>query len=176
MFSKVSLVAFAALLILSLNGCGAESTHTHSGQAPESPSPTAQDPGHAHPSEGPHGGHLIELGNEEYHAELLHDEQTHTVTVHLLDAAGKQPVSVPQMEITMQLFQDGEFVSYALKAVPAEGDATGAASEFQIVDDALCDELSGQHELRGRLQVTIDQQPYTGTIEHGSHGHEGHEH
>ena len=29
---------------------------------------------HAHPSEGPHGGELIELGNEEYHAELLHPE------------------------------------------------------------------------------------------------------
>ncbi len=28
--------------------------------------------GHAHPSEGPHGGDLIELGNEEYHAELIH--------------------------------------------------------------------------------------------------------
>lgn len=29
---------------------------------------------HAHPSEGPHGGDLIELGNEEYHAELIHPE------------------------------------------------------------------------------------------------------
>ena len=28
--------------------------------------------GHAHPSHGPHGGDLIELGNEEYHAELVH--------------------------------------------------------------------------------------------------------
>ena len=27
---------------------------------------------HEHPSEGPHGGDLIELGNEEYHAELIH--------------------------------------------------------------------------------------------------------
>ena len=28
--------------------------------------------GHAHPSHGPHGGDLIELGNEEFHAELVH--------------------------------------------------------------------------------------------------------
>lgn len=37
---------------------------------------------HAHPTEGPHGGDLIELGNEEYHAELVHshdhDDDAHS--------------------------------------------------------------------------------------------------
>ncbi len=176
MFYRVTLVVFAMVVAVSLNGCGSDSSDTHSGQAPGGASPTAQDPGHVHPTEGPHGGHLIELGNEEYHAELLHDEQTHTVTVHLLDAAGKQPVSVPQPEITVQLFRGGQFVSYALKAVREQGDATGTASEFQIVDEALCDALSHEDEIQGRLQVTVDEKPYTGTIEHSSHDHEGHDH
>ena len=65
---------------------------------------------HDHSTEGPHGGHLVELGNEEYHAELLHDEAAHSVTVHLLDAAGKQPVAVPLPEVTLQLLRDGQFV------------------------------------------------------------------
>ncbi|MDA1165948.1 MAG: hypothetical protein O3B13_22860 [Planctomycetota bacterium] len=39
----------------------------------ESPDESAH-AAHAHPSEGPHGGDLIELGNEEYHAELVHPE------------------------------------------------------------------------------------------------------
>ena len=176
MFSRVSLIVFAAVVVLSLNGCGSESSPTHSEQTPEGPLPTAQGPDGVHPSEGPHGGHLIELGNEEYHAELLHDERTHTVTVHVLDAAGKQPVSIPQPEITIQLLQGGQFVAYALKAVQGPADAAGTASRFEIVDDALCDALCHEEEIRGRLQVTIDAKPYTGSIEHSSHDHEGHDH
>ena len=176
MFSRVSLVVLTMAVVLSLNGCGSESSHTHSATAPEGASPTAQAPDDVHPTEGPHGGHLIELGNEEYHAELLHDEQTHTVTVHLLDAAGKQPVAAGQPEIIIQLLQDGQFVSYTLKAVPEEGDAAGTASEFQTVDEALCDALSHEDEIRGRLQATVGEGQYTGTIEHSGHDHEGHGH
>ena len=38
--------------------------------------------GHAHPSHGPHGGDLIELGNEEYHAELVHPHVHHDGAHH----------------------------------------------------------------------------------------------
>ena len=173
---RVAFVMLAMVVVFSFSGCGSESSETPPGQPPETPSSAAPGPGHVHPSEGPHGGNLIELGNEEYHAELLHDEQTHTVTVHLLDAAGKQPVSVSQPEIIMQLFQDGRFVSYTMKAVREQGDATGAASEFQIVDEALCDALAHGHEIQGRLQVTVNETQYTGTIELSGHEHEGHSH
>jgi hypothetical protein len=81
--------------------------------------------------------------------------------------------------MTLQLFRSGQFVKYTLKAVPGPEDAAGAASRFEIVDAALCDALCHEDETRGRLQVTIDGKPYTGTIEHASHGdhdHEGHDH
>jgi hypothetical protein len=180
-------------------GCGSDSADTPvqkvGGAPPQSASATdhsdhedhgdheGHDHGDAaaqeHPTEGPHGGHLIELGNEEYHAELLHDENTHTVAIHLLDATGKQPVPISSSEITVQLFQGGQFVKYALKGVESPGDPTAAVSQFQIVDAALCDALSHEQEIKGRLQVTIDGKPYTGTIQHSSHGdhdHEGHDH
>lgn len=127
----------------------------------------------SHPTEGPHGGDLIELGDEEYHAELLHDEDTHTVTVHLLDGQGKEPVNVPAGEVTVQLFQDGKFVKYTLQAVPATG-TSNRASQFKLVDAALCDTLCHGEEVRGRLQVTIGGKSYNGTIEHGSHGTHDH--
>ena len=38
---------------------------------------------HGHASEGPHHGHLIELGEEEYHAELTHDDATGKVRLFL---------------------------------------------------------------------------------------------
>lgn len=181
----LSLCVTAVLAVsVSLVGCGSDSTETPTEKIEGSPPPIASeadqdehaghdhgaDAGAEHPTEGPHGGHLIELGDEKYHAELLHDEKTHAVTVHLLDAAGKEPVAAPLEEITLQLFQDGQFVKYALKAVQAQG----GASQFEIIDEALCDALCHEDELRGRIQVTINGKPYTGTIEHSSH--EGHDH
>ena len=80
--------------------------------------------GHEHAEQGPHGGHMIVLGNDQFHAELLHDEPTHTVTVHLLDVARNQPVTSDQPTLTIQLFQEGKFVDYELAAV-RPGDAAG---------------------------------------------------
>jgi len=192
--SFISLCVTAVLAVsVSLVGCGSDSTETPTEKVGGTPPPLASEAdhddhaghdhgdeaGHEHPTEGPHGGHLVELGDEEYHAELLHDENTHTVTIHLLDGPAKQTVAVPLAEITLQLFQGGQFVKYALKAVQGPGDAAGAASRFEIVDAALCDALCHGDETRGRLQVTINGKPYTGTIEHtghGDHDHEGDDH
>ncbi len=130
---------------------------------------------HDHPKEGPHGGHLIELGDEEYHAELLHNEKKHTVTVYLLDGPAKQAVAIPTTEITIQLFENGQFVKYTLKAVRQPEDPADAASRFEITDAALCDAMSHENKTRGRLQLTIKGKPYTGTIQHTSHGQHDHD-
>jgi hypothetical protein len=124
-----------------------------------------------HPTEGPHGGDLIELGDEAYHAELSHDEQSHAVVVHILDAAGKNDVPIDQSEIVLQIFKDGEFVEYTLKAA-------GAAlpvAEFSLIDENLCN-LMHAEDLRGRLNVTIDGESYKGVIEHHGGEHDGHDH
>jgi len=175
-----SLCVTAVLAVsVSLIGCGEAPTENVEG-TPPSPASEAEldahaghdhgdDAGDTHPTEGPHGGHLIELGNEEYHAELLHDENTHTVTIHLLDGPAKQTVTVPLTEITLQLFQGGQFVKYVLKAVQGPGDPADAASRFETVDVDLCDALGHEDETSGRLQMTIDGKPYTGTIEHTGH-------
>ena len=142
-----------------------------------------------HPTEGPHGGQLIELGNEEYHAELLLDDATGTITIHLLDAAGKLPVAIAEPEVALQLFRDGQFVSYVLKAASEPTNVEYGASRFQLADADLCETLCHGEEINGRLQVTVDGKPYTGTIQgcghadgeheghaHDADGHEGHDH
>ncbi len=186
-FFPLCLTMFAMLGIW-LAGCGGDSSSEATGNVARSGAPPAAEAGHdehadhdehEHPTEGPHGGHLIELGNEEYHAELLHDESSHTVTIHLLDKTGKEPVAIAQTEIALQLFQDGQYVKYTLKAVAGPGNPSGTAAQFQLVDATLCDALCNEEGLRGRLQVTIDGKPYTGTIEHSGHAdhdHEGHDH
>ena len=186
---NLPLFAIAVIVLnISLIGCDSGSVETPVHQVDGTPPPlvsgldVGDHEGHdhsdgtcdAHPTEGPHGGHLIELGNEEYHAELLHDESTHRVTIHLLDGAGKEPVAAPLQEITMQLLRDGQFVQYTLTAVPSQGG--DGASQFEVVDESLCDALCHEDELKGRLQVTLNGQPYTGTIDHTGHEeHEGHD-
>jgi hypothetical protein len=121
--------------------------------------------GHTHPTEGPHGGHLIELGGEQYHTELLHDEATNTVTVHILDRNAKQAVAIDDPEIVLQLFQGGEFLSYTLRPVGA----AGPSSEFSLADEELCHLLEHSEAIRGRLNVTISGHDYVGMIEHHAH-------
>lgn len=158
-------------LVLGLAGCADEAVEQ---MPPADVHGAADEHGHAtaHPTEGPRGGHLIELGDEQYHVELLHDEASHTVTVHLLDAAGKEPVATDQPQIVLQLFQDGQFVDYALAAVPGNA---GGASEFRLVDEKLVDALLHSPEVRGRMRVTIGGNEFTGMIDHDAHA-DGHSH
>jgi len=41
---------------------------------------------HEHGDAGPHGGHLVELGEEEYHAEVVLDVKSKAVSVYILSS------------------------------------------------------------------------------------------
>jgi hypothetical protein len=156
-------------------GCGPGGGDTPDGNGPDG---NGQENGgteadaHDHSQEGPHGGHLIVLGEEEYHVELLHDEATHTVTIHILDATGKENVAIDQTGIVLHVFQGGEFVTHTLAAVGGED----TSSEFSIADEKLCDLLLHSEELKGRVNVTVDGKDYVGMIDHTGHDHTGHAH
>ena len=73
-------LASLAMASFVLSGCADSTTNEPTTSAPaaaagehhEGDGHDHGDDAHAHPSEGPHGGDLIELGNEEFHAELVH--------------------------------------------------------------------------------------------------------
>ncbi|MDP6057614.1 MAG: hypothetical protein QGH33_01925, partial [Pirellulaceae bacterium] len=44
------------------------------------------DHGHAHEDTGPHGGHVVEIGDEQLHAEWTHDDASGEVVIYLLDS------------------------------------------------------------------------------------------
>lgn len=176
---RMMMNSFATLsLCVWIAGCGGDGANQPAAGPSVSAGHEGHDHGseteHAHPTEGPHGGHLIELGDEEFHAELLHDEATHTITVHILDASGKKPVGVQQDAIVLQVFQDGKFVEYALK--PAGEPGADGASQFAITDEPLTDLLLHAENAQGRLRVTIDGKEYIGVVEHAAHEHAGHAH
>jgi len=70
-----AILAIMAVCMFTLSGCAEPSGDDQFSEVSEHDNEQpSEDPhaGHAHPSHGPHSGDLIELGNEEYHAELVH--------------------------------------------------------------------------------------------------------
>jgi hypothetical protein len=127
---------------------------------------------HAHPNEGPHHGALIELGNEEYHVELVHDDKS--VTVYVLDATAKVAVAIDAAEVTINLLHDGKPEQFKLPANPESGDPSGKSSRFMLADAELASHIDDE-ATQPKLMLTISGTPYRGEIKH-DHDHEGHDH
>jgi hypothetical protein len=122
-----------------------------------------------HPSVGPHKGHLIELGNEEYHAEIVHDDATHTVTIYLLDSAAKKAVTTAATSIAVNLVVDGKPAQFTVAAKPIEGEPAEQSSRFESSDEKLSVALDAEGA-SGRMNVSIAGKEYSGTI--GAHKHD----
>jgi hypothetical protein len=135
----------------------------------------AEGDGHAHPTEGPHHGHLIELGQEEYHAELTHEEATDKVTIYLLDSGAKESVPTASAQVTMNFVVDGKPQQFTLPAAPDVNDPAGKSSRFELADADLHEAIEAE-SAKGRLNVTIDGKDFVGSIEHEAHDeHEHHD-
>lgn len=127
---------------------------------------------HAHATEGPHGGDLIELGEEEYHAELVHDDKAGTVTIYILDAHAEAAVPVDAAELVINLKHDGKAEQFKLPASPDASDPQGNSSRFDSNDAELCAELCEDLAHEGaepQLVAMINGKQYRGSIEHSDH-------
>lgn len=171
--------AITALITgLWLAGCGSPAGNSPSPGTAGSPAAvdTHDDHDHAHPSEGPHHGDLVELGNEEYHAEVVHADDG-TVTVYILDSSAKSAVPIDAPELTINVTHEGQPEQFKLAASPDAGDPPGRSSRFTLTDKEFVEHLDAEGP-PAKLAVTIDGKSYTGQIEH-HHGHEhgeGHKH
>lgn len=127
---------------------------------------------HDHPTEGPHHGSLIELGAEEYHAEMVHDEKAGTITIYVLDSAAKKAVPIEASEITINLKHDGKGEQFKLAAKPDQGDAEGNSSRFVSTDKELGEDLHGE-DAEATLVLSINGKSYRGKIAHDhDHAHD----
>lgn len=133
---------------------------------------------HAHPSEGPHHGDLVELGNEEFHAELVHGDGG-SVTVYILDSAAKAAVPVDATELTINITHDGNAEQFQLPADRETADPEGKSSRFSLKNEELASDLDS-HDAVAKLVVMINGKSYNGKIAHNhdaEHNHvDGHKH
>lgn len=120
----------------------------------------------------------VELGNEEYHAEIVHGEAGN-VSVYMLDSAAKATVPIDAAEVTINITHDGNAEQFKLPADRDASDPDGKSSRFSLKDEELAAELDSADAV-AKLAVTIDGKSYSGKIEHahaGEHKHDdGHKH
>jgi hypothetical protein len=153
----------AALLVIGITGCGSKT------KTPTSKNKSGEDAhAHSHAEEGPHGGSLIEIGEEEFHAELVHDTKAGTATVYILDSAAKASVPIEATEITINLKHDGKGEQLKLAASPDANDAQGKSSRF-VSSDAELTKYLHDEAIEAELAVTINSKPYRSKIEHAHH-------
>ena len=171
----------AVAVALGMSGCQ-EAEQPHGDPAPISDLPpgtmddhSGHDHGtHAHPSEGPHHGDLVELGNEEYHAEVVHDEEHGSVTIYILDGSATKQVAIDATELTINVTHDGQPEQFIVAAAPDSEDEGGKSSRFVTDDKELAEHLD-EHGTSPRLVVKIDGKSFRGEIKH-EHDHGSHDH
>lgn len=145
---------------------GGDHGHSHDGHSHDGHNHAH---GHSHADTGPNGGHIIELGEEEYHAEWVHDDESGKLTVFILDKDVKQPVPIPAGTISIVKKIGDDAQVYELAAVDPQGDPA-KASKFEITDKPLIEALKTAGEgVEATLNIKIDDKPYSAKIEHHQH-------
>ena len=173
----ISLLAVTALVI-PLAGCGSSSDEsgagpTDAGSAPivMDEMPPMLDDAHGHAEHGPHGGELVELGKEDFHAELVHGDEG--IEMYVLDGSATKMVSIPAEKLVVSLKHQGQVRSFDLPAKPEESDEAGLAARFVSTDPQFDEWLDAGAE--GAVVIQIQGKSYTGKITHDD-DHEGHNH
>lgn len=165
------------ILVLGLSGCG-EKPMTGELDTAAPPANVEAHEGHdhdahAHPTYGPHDGDLVELGNEEYHAEVVHGEADGSVTVYVLNGEATEQVSIDATEVTINAKHDGSPEQFQLLASPDVNDPEGKSSRFVSHDPDLATRLDDP-EADPRLVLSINGKSYRGKVTH-DHDHD-HDH
>ena len=168
---------FTCLATLSFLAAGCQPAAPPAAPVPPAAATHAHDDhaDHGHATEGPHHGVIVELGNEEYHAEVVHDDATGTVTVYLLDSSAKKSVTTTATEATINLKHGDTPEQFKLAAQPEEGNPAGQTSRFMLIDKELVGHLD-EAATGAKLNITVGDTAYSGAIpvgDHAAHDHAG---
>ncbi len=155
---------FALTALLGLIGCGNNQKEPLKTFDRKDAQKAPVDPHGSH-EHGPHEGHVIELGNEEYHAEVVDDHDKDELGIYILggDAKTAKPVELTELVLT---FKHGDKTEeFKLPAVKQEGDPEGKASFFKIKSQELFEELH-HHSEGATLTFKVGETELKGTVKH----------
>lgn len=177
-------LALTAAFALVLTGC--TDSNSDFTEVSHDESEVGHDDHSGHGAHGPNGGEIVEVGNEEFHAEVVVDEETHRIDVYILgsDAATAKPIDATEVSVS---FKHGDEVEeFKLAAAALDGEPEGQSSKFTLTDEELFEELhehsegatltfmSGGEELSGMVTHSHDHGHSHGHDDEHAHGEEDH--
>lgn len=148
------------VLALSLSACGTADPPLHHPQAPGE-----------HDHLAPHGGILVELGEEFAHVELLLERDEGALTAWLLDGDAERAVrsAAPDLQVVLVQADAQLILNLAPVASALTGETAGDTSQFHVVDPRL-ETWSG---VEGRLpRIELLGSVFEGVVFAGGHEHE----
>jgi len=161
---------FPLLILLLLSGCF-RSQRDSADTAINSDKATADEhAGHDHAAEGPHHGMLMEMGDGELHAELVHGRDW--ATVYILDATATSacPIDQPQIQVNVTTGNKGR--QFRLTASPEKNERVGSSSRFVSADRQLVEALTDT-DCKCRIAVLHAGIPYSAAVpQKGEHAHQ----
>lgn len=169
-----TIATLSAVLMLTGVGCNGDTATSDTSNVETEPPPGTVETAHDHPTHGPHEGDLIELGNEAYHAELVHSEGEEIV-IYILGSDAKTAVPIEATEVVVNVVHDGKPEQFKLTASAKEGDPEGQSSRFTSSDAELSEHVHEEGS-EAKLVVVIEGKQYTGKIAHDHDHDHGHSH
>jgi hypothetical protein len=160
MRTSLLLVGWAGLVLVV--GCNSANQAYH--EVPKGAK--VKDQPHQH-EDGPHHGHLVELGEEEYHAEVVYDPKESKITIYILDSTAKKAAPIAAKEIKAELTIANQPKSFSAKAVADKEDPPNKSSRFEIANSPeIKANIKDEEDLKGSVTATIGPKTYTGKIVH----------
>ena len=108
---------------------------------------------HAQAIKAPHGGEVLELDTDEYHAELRLNEKTHLITIYVLDGKAKQEVPISAPYLVVNVSSGDGTTEFRLVPIYREAKREGPTPFFAIKSDSLMKLL---HTAGVNPQLTIN--------------------
>jgi len=173
LFRRSSALALIAAFAVIVTGCTSGESEFTEISNEESEVGHEDHSGHGHGAHGPNGGDIVEVGNEEFHAEVVVDEAEQRIDVFILGSDAKTAKPIAASEISINFKHGDEVEEFKLAASALDGEADGQASKFTITDEELFEELH-EHPEGATLKFSDGDQALTGTVIHShDHGHGG---
>ena len=132
-------------LVLMITGCGPDQQRQPSADGKFSPK---------HEHVAPHGGTAVELGEEEFHLELVLNRASGQLTAYVLDGHLENftRIQAPSFEIEAKVAEDTRVLVFTAVANQSTGEKVGNTSMFEVTADWLKSVASFEGKLK-KLEI-----------------------
>jgi len=173
-FTQSLQVALCGVGLALFAGCSAQSD-TRTFDDKDSAASAEAEHAHEHEHEhGPNGGHLLEVGEEQYHVEVVFDNDKRMLTAFILgpDAKTAYPIAGESIDFDMEIGDKEHEIPLAAK--PLEGEKDGKSSRFVAEGKAIPESVKAESDLNGHFHLDIGDNHFHVDLSHGDHA--GHDH